>query len=92
MLSGRSLCDKLITRPEESYQLWCVVMCNLESSRTRRPWPVLGRSAPQKKKKKKRKSHCDSSHPIILKLKLYIHSGYLLQDVATVCAQEIQYV
>jgi len=24
-LSGRGLCDELITRPEESYRLWCVV-------------------------------------------------------------------
>jgi hypothetical protein len=24
-LSGRCLCDELITRPEESYRLWCVV-------------------------------------------------------------------
>jgi len=23
VLSGRSLCDKMITRPEESYRLWC---------------------------------------------------------------------
>jgi hypothetical protein len=23
-LSGRGLCDGLITRPEESYRLWCV--------------------------------------------------------------------
>ena len=29
MLSGRGLCDGLITRPEESYGLWCVV-CDLE--------------------------------------------------------------
>ena len=28
MLSGRGLCDGLITRPEESYRLWCVV-CDL---------------------------------------------------------------
>ena len=27
VLSGRGLCDELITRPEESYQLWCVVVC-----------------------------------------------------------------
>jgi hypothetical protein len=27
VLSGRGLCDGLITRPEESYQLWCVVVC-----------------------------------------------------------------
>jgi len=25
VLSGRGLCDELITRPEESYRLWCVV-------------------------------------------------------------------
>jgi len=30
VLSGRGLCDELITRPEESYRLWCVV-CNLEN-------------------------------------------------------------
>jgi len=32
VLSGRGLCDELITRPEESYRLWCV-MCDLETSR-----------------------------------------------------------
>ena len=37
MLSGRGLCDELITRPEESYRLWCVVVCDLETSRMRRP-------------------------------------------------------
>ena len=31
MLSGRGLCDGLITRPEESYRLWCVVVCDLEN-------------------------------------------------------------
>ena len=30
VLSGRGLCDGLITRPEESYRLWCVVECYLE--------------------------------------------------------------
>ena len=33
MLSGRGLCDELITRPEESYRLWCVVVCDLQTSR-----------------------------------------------------------
>ena len=33
MLSGGGLCDELITRPEESYGLWCVVVCDLETSR-----------------------------------------------------------
>ena len=31
MLSGRGLSDELITRPEESYRLWCVVVCDLEN-------------------------------------------------------------
>jgi hypothetical protein len=33
VLSGRGLCDELITRPKESYRLWCVVVCDLETSR-----------------------------------------------------------
>jgi len=49
MLSGRGLCDELITCPEESYRLWCVVMCNLETLRMRKPWPALGRSTTEKK-------------------------------------------
>jgi hypothetical protein len=31
VLLGRGLCNKLITRPEESYRLWCVVVCDLEN-------------------------------------------------------------
>jgi hypothetical protein len=27
VLSGRDLCDELLTRPGESYRLWCVVVC-----------------------------------------------------------------
>ena len=46
VLSGRGLGDELITRPEESYRLWCVVVCDLETSGMRRPWPALGRSPP----------------------------------------------
>ena len=32
VLAGRGLCDELITRPEESYRLWYVVVCDLEPS------------------------------------------------------------
>jgi hypothetical protein len=32
VLSGRGLCDELITHPEEFYRLWCVVVCDLETS------------------------------------------------------------
>ena len=37
MLSGRGLCEELITRPEKSYRLWCVVVCDLETSRIGAP-------------------------------------------------------
>jgi hypothetical protein len=32
VLSGIGLCDGLITRPEESYRLWRVVVCDHETS------------------------------------------------------------
>jgi hypothetical protein len=35
VLSGRGLCDGLITCPEESYRLWRVVVRNQETSKTR---------------------------------------------------------
>jgi hypothetical protein len=40
VLSGKGLCDELITRPEESDRVWCV--CHHESSIMRRPWPAGG--------------------------------------------------
>jgi len=38
VLSGRGLCDELITRPEESYRLWCVVVYDLETSTIGAPY------------------------------------------------------
>jgi hypothetical protein len=32
VLSVRGLCNELVTRPEESYQKWCVVTCDQETS------------------------------------------------------------
>jgi hypothetical protein len=32
VMSSRDLCDELIIRPEEFYRLWCVVVCDLETS------------------------------------------------------------
>jgi len=43
VLSGRGLCNRPITRPEESYRLWCVVVCDLETSWMSRPWPAAPR-------------------------------------------------
>ena len=48
VLSGRCLCDELITRPEESYWLCFVVVCDLETSWMRGPWPTGGLSRPKK--------------------------------------------
>ena len=48
VLSGRGVCDELIIRPEESYWLWCVVVCDLETSWLRRTWPTGGIRAKNK--------------------------------------------
>jgi hypothetical protein len=50
VLSGRGLCDELIARPEESYRMWCVVVCDLEkqTSWMRRPSPTSGLSRQRK--------------------------------------------
>ena len=42
VLSDRGLCDVLITLPEESYRLWRVVVCDQETSKTRRLKPATG--------------------------------------------------
>ena len=49
MLSGRGLCDELITRPEESYRLWCVVVCDLENFKNEE---VMSRVGSQRHRKK----------------------------------------
>ena len=38
VLSGRGLCGELMNRPEESYRLCCVVVCDLETSRIGAPY------------------------------------------------------
>jgi hypothetical protein len=50
VLSGRTLCNELITRPEESYRLRFVVMCDLEKqiSSMRRPRITRGLSCQEK--------------------------------------------
>ena len=50
MLSGRGLCDGLITHPEESYRLWCVVVCDLENLVNEEALPHWGAVAPKRKK------------------------------------------
>jgi len=40
VLSGTGLCDELITRPEESYRLWFVVVCDIENLMNEEPYPI----------------------------------------------------
>jgi hypothetical protein len=47
-LSGRGLCEGLITLPEESYRLWCVLVCDLGTSIIRRLKPASGLLKPVK--------------------------------------------
>ena len=43
VLSGRGLCDELITRPEESYRLCCFVVYDLKTSRMGAPYIYISR-------------------------------------------------
>jgi len=65
VLSGRGLCDELITRPGDSYRLWCVGLCDLETSRMRRSCPVLGLSSIGSKNEKQftKKSDTEDEKP-----------------------------
>jgi len=69
VLSIRGLCDGLITRKEESYRLCYVVVCDLENSWMRRPWPTGGC---RPRKKKERKKERDVSCRILLVFNLQI--------------------
>ena len=42
VLLGRGLCDGLTTRPEESYRLLRIIVCDQETSKTRRLKPATG--------------------------------------------------
>jgi hypothetical protein len=48
VLSGRGLWDGLITRPEESYRLWCVSSVIVKPRTMRRPRPPRGCRAIEK--------------------------------------------
>ena len=56
VLSGRGLYDELITHPKESYRLWCVVVCDLDTTKNPRQWggsqgPLGGYRAKRERKK-----------------------------------------
>ena len=50
VLSSRGLCDGPIPRPEESYRLWCVILCDqVKNNPLHLPW--LGRKGVGLRKK-----------------------------------------
>ena len=56
VLSGTGLCDELITRPEEFYRLWCVVVCDLENLKNEEAMTRVGSQRHSKKKTRKNAS------------------------------------
>ena len=79
VLSGRVLCDELITRPEESYRLWCVIVRDLETSWMRRSWPTGGLSCQKQTNKQnmaeEQNQHCQVSMTVI-RSPTMLHSIY----------------
>ena len=71
VLSDRGLCNELITHPDESYRLWCVVVYDLETSIIRRPWSNGGAVAPSEEKNPMSFEtllvFANAFHPIILR-------------------------
>jgi len=58
------LMSELITRPEESYRLWCVVMCDLETSWMRRSWHTVGCCAKNNQTDKQTNLQINTTHEI----------------------------
>jgi hypothetical protein len=50
VLSGGGFCDKLITRPDEFYRLWCVVVCDPENLKNEEAMTRVGSQRHIKKK------------------------------------------
>jgi hypothetical protein len=64
------LCDGLITRPEKSYRLWCVLVCDLATSRMRRLKLIKGCKW-RIEKKKLQQGQCFCNSPFPFKLHAY---------------------
>jgi len=50
VLSGRGLSDELITRREESYRLWCVIVRDLENLKNEEAMTHVGSQRHSKKR------------------------------------------
>jgi hypothetical protein len=74
VLSRRGLCNGPITRPEESYRLWCVSECDLDNSKRRGPRPHLGCCATGKERNA---SFIGTRETRSLLCKLYLRTMFL---------------
>jgi hypothetical protein len=65
VLSGRGLCDELNTRPEESYRLWCVVVCvcDLENLKNENAMTRVGSQRQRKKRSEREREIGNSGRP-----------------------------
>jgi hypothetical protein len=70
VLSGKGLCDELITRPEESYRLWCVIVCDLENLKNEE---VMTRVGTQRKNPHK----TDKGDVIFISINLLVPEFYI---------------
>jgi len=60
-----------VTRPEESYRLWCVVVSDLETSWMRRTWSTEGAVAPKTNKQTNKPLPKSQSVLTAKKIKIY---------------------
>ena len=70
VLSGRGLCDELITRPEESYRLWCVVVCDLENLKNEKAMTRVGSQRHRNKKSAAHITQCWTESLVIQLLEM----------------------
>jgi hypothetical protein len=63
VLSSRGFCDEVIILPEESYRMWCVFVCDLETSLMRRPWFTGGCCSETNKQTNKQRYNSTHSEP-----------------------------
>ena len=69
-LPGRGLCDGLITRREESYRLWCVLVCDLETSKMRRLKPASGLSKPVEEEEEEEEEVINLERPKVIYIRI----------------------
>jgi len=85
VLSGRGLCDELITRPEEFYRQWCVVVCDLENLKNEE---AMTRVGSQRHSEKKKPLITFKPQNLLLLLFITFYVGYLyyiLKKTGSLC-------